>query len=68
MLDIKFIRENKDLIAEAAKKKRLDFKVEELLKVDDERVKLVMGVDELRRQQNEAAKVFLKPKEKKRLN
>lgn len=55
MLDIKFIRENKELVAEAARKKRIDFNVEELLKVDDERVKLVSSVDELRRQQNEAS-------------
>lgn len=55
MLDIKFIRENKDLIAEAARKKHLDFKVEELLTADDERIKLVGQVDELRRQQNEAS-------------
>jgi len=55
MLDIKFIRENKNLITEAARKKHLDFKVEELLKVDNERVTLVGQVDELRRQQNEAS-------------
>lgn len=55
MLDIKFIRENKELITEAVRKKRLDFKVEELLAIDDERVKLVGQVDELRRQQNEAS-------------
>lgn len=55
MLDIKFIRENKDLINDAARKKRLDFKVDELLKIDDERVSLVGVVDDLRRQQNEAS-------------
>lgn len=55
MLDIKFIRENKDLIAEAARKKRLDFKVDELLKIDDERIKIVGLVDNLRREQNEAS-------------
>lgn len=58
MLDIKFIRENKELIAEASKRKRLDFQVEELLKVDDERVRLVMAVDDLRRQQNEASEAI----------
>jgi len=58
MLDIKFIRENKELIAEASKRKRLDFQVEELLKVDDERVRLVVAVDELRRQQNEASEAI----------
>lgn len=55
MLDIKFIRENKELVAEAARKKRLDFKVDDLLKIDDERVSLVAKVDDLRRQQNEAS-------------
>ena len=55
MLDIKFIRENKDLIAEAGRKKRLDFKVDELLKIDDERIKIVGLVDNLRREQNEAS-------------
>lgn len=60
MLDIKFIRENKELVAEAARKKRLEFKVEELLVVDDERVKLVGQVDELRRQQNEASEGIAK--------
>lgn len=55
MLDIKFIRENKDLINEAARKKRLDFKVDELLKIDEERTKAVSVVDGLRRQQNEAS-------------
>jgi seryl-tRNA synthetase len=55
MLDIKFIRENKELVAEAARKKRIDFNVEELLKLDDERIKLVTSIDDLRRQQNEAS-------------
>lgn len=58
MLDIKFIRENKELVAEASKRKRLDFQVGELLKVDDERVRLVMAVDDLRRQQNEASEAI----------
>ena len=35
MLDIKFIRENKDLIVLAAQKKRIKFDVGELLKIDD---------------------------------
>lgn len=36
MLDLKFIRENQALIAEGARKKRIPFSVEELLKVDSE--------------------------------
>lgn len=60
MLDIKFIRENKDLIIEAGRKKRLDFKVEELLKVDDERVALIKKIDNCRQQQNEASEMIAK--------
>lgn len=60
MLDIKFIRDNKDLITEATRKKRLDFKIDELIKVDDERVKIVGRVDDLRRQQNEASEAIPK--------
>ena len=37
MLDIKFIRENKDLIQSGAKKKHIDFDVNKLLEVDDKR-------------------------------
>lgn len=52
MLDIKFIRENKDLIAFGAEKKKMSFKVEELLTVDDERLSLLKDVEELRAKQN----------------
>jgi len=60
MLDIKFIRENKELIVEAARKKRLTFNIEDLLKADDSRLKLVGEVDDLRRQQNEASDAIAK--------
>lgn len=52
MLDIKFIRENKDLIAMAAQKKRVNFNVDELLKLDDERRALLTIVEEKRAEQN----------------
>lgn len=52
MLDIKFIRENKDLIALAAKKKHLDFKVEDLLALDDRRRELLALVETKRAEQN----------------
>ena len=55
MLDIKFIRENKDLIALAATKKRIKFEVEELISVDDKRLSILKEVEELRAQQNEAS-------------
>ena len=56
MLDIKFIRENKELIQAGAKKKHLKFDVELLIKSDDERKALTLSVDEKRAKQNEASK------------
>jgi len=53
MLDIKFIRENKDIIDLAAKKKRLKFDVGNLLKVDDERRALLTAIEKKRAEQNE---------------
>jgi seryl-tRNA synthetase len=48
MLDIKFIREHPDLIREAARKKRVDFKVEDLLAADEKRRALLKEVEEKR--------------------
>ncbi len=55
MLDIKFIRENKDLVAQATKKKHVDFKVEELIAVDDKRRTLLADVEKMRAEQNQAS-------------
>lgn len=55
MLDIKFIRENKDLIKEAARKKCLDFDVEHLLALDTKRLELLTGVEALRGEQNKVS-------------
>lgn len=56
MLDIKFIRENADLVREAARKKHVDFKVEELLTADDERLEILAEVENLRHQQKEGGR------------
>lgn len=53
MLDIKFIRENKDLITLAAQKKRIQFAVDALLEADDKRREILALVEEGRRKQNE---------------
>ena len=52
MLDIKFIRENKDIVQAGAKKKHIDFNVEELLKIDDERKALLGEVEKMKAEQN----------------
>lgn len=55
MLDIKFIRENKDLIALGATKKHINFNVDELLEADDARRAVLGEVEALRGKQNETA-------------
>jgi len=52
MLDIKFIRENKELVAEGARKKHVSFNVDELITTDDKRKNLLLGIEEKRAQQN----------------
>ena len=54
MLDIKFIRENKEIIALAATKKHLAFKVDELITLDDKRRTLMTSVEARRASQNAA--------------
>lgn len=55
MLDIKFIRENKDLVMAGARKKGSDFDVNELIKVDDERREVLAKVEAQRTRQNEVS-------------
>ncbi len=58
MLDIKFIRENKELIQDAARKKHIDFDVTKLIEVDDKRKDLVSVVDEMRAEQNSLSEMI----------
>ncbi len=60
MLDIKFIRENSQLITLAATKKRITFNVNDLLEVDTKRLALLRTVEELRSQQNVASDSIMK--------
>lgn len=56
MLDIKFIRENPDLIKDGARKKRVKVDIDRLLEVDKERRELLQKIDELRAKRNILAK------------
>ena len=60
MLDIKFIRENKELVKEATKKKHIEFDVDKLLEVDDRRKMLLGKVEERRAEQNVANNSIVK--------
>jgi len=55
MLDIHFIRENADLVKEAARKKRVEVDIDRLLAVDEERKTLRQQLDEKRAEQNRAS-------------
>ncbi len=66
MLDIKFIRENKDLVKQAAKKKRVEFDVEKLLEVDDKRKTILGKVEEKRAEQKVANNEIVKASSEER--
>lgn len=55
MLDIKFIRENKDIVQMGAKKKHIDIDIDELISIDDKRLEILKEVDQMRTKQNEVS-------------
>jgi seryl-tRNA synthetase len=57
MLDIKFIRENKEIVAAAVKNKKSSVDIDRLLAVYDQKKKLLQQVDEINRKRNAAAAV-----------
>ncbi len=56
MLDIKFIRENPDVVKTAVRNKNSKVDIDALLKVDQERRELLSRVETLNQKRNEAAK------------
>ena len=54
MLDIKFIRENRDLVEKATAKKHLEVDIGKLLKLDVERLELLQVVEGMRSKQHRA--------------
>lgn len=55
MLDIKFIRENKDLVKEAARKKHVVVDIDKLIELDDKRKVALQAIEERRAKQHEAS-------------
>lgn len=68
MLDIKFIRENQDLVDLAITKKHLTLDLKALIVVDNERLKLLRLVEDMRAKQNEASNQLPKASAKEREN
>lgn len=52
MLDIKFIRENKDIVQAGAKKKKVEVDIEALIKLDDKRLAEMKEIEALRTEVN----------------
>lgn len=61
MLDIKFIREHKDIIKEAARKKRIAFDVEQLIAADDKRKALLTSIEAKKAEQNKMSLFIANP-------
>lgn len=55
MLDVKFIRENLDLVEKSTKEKGYKINIKDLLKLDDKRKEILVEVEDLRKQRNEVA-------------
>lgn len=60
MLDIKFIRENKEIVESGAKKKHVDVDIERLIALDDERLKIQKEIEELRAEVNRVSMTIMK--------
>jgi seryl-tRNA synthetase len=55
MLDLKFIRENPDLVKKGIKNKNENDRVDDVLKLDEERRKLIIRTDELKSKRNQVS-------------
>ncbi len=56
MLDIKFIRENADLVKSNSKNRLATVDIDELLKLDEQRRALIADIEALRKERNETSK------------
>ncbi|MCL5093841.1 MAG: serine--tRNA ligase [Patescibacteria group bacterium] len=56
MLDINFIRENKEIVEKSAKDKGFRVDIDKLIKIDDRRRKLLTEIENLRTEQNKISK------------
>lgn len=59
MLDIKFVRENSDIIKAGANKKHIDININHLLEVDEDRRRLRQQLDEKRAEQNRMSNIIV---------
>jgi len=67
MLDIKFIRENKDQIEKAIKNKGCDLNLGELLVIYEKKTELIQKIEQLNQRKNQINQEIQKAKDKKKL-
>lgn len=60
MLDIKFIRENKDIIIAGAKKKKVEVDIDALIVLDDKRLEIMKGLEVMRAEVNRVSMTMSK--------
>jgi len=63
MLDIKFIRENKDIVQEGAVKKHIDIDIEKLIFLDDKRLQILKEVESFRTSINKVSNEMVNVKD-----
>ncbi|KKS91606.1 MAG: Serine-tRNA ligase [Parcubacteria group bacterium GW2011_GWF2_43_11] len=64
MLDIKFIRQNPEIIKDACKKKGVNLDVDRLLEVDKKKRELLQALEDMRAQKNKASQDIVRTKNK----
>ena len=64
MLDLKYIRENTDLVREALAKRHADVPIDEILALDEQRRRLLIESESLRARRNEVSHQIASMKEK----
>lgn len=60
MLDIKFIRENKEVVQAGAKKKHVNINIDELITLDDRRKEILLSIEKKRSEQNSISEMMPK--------
>jgi len=65
MLDIKFIRENPQIVKEGCKSKQVKVDVDQLLEVDKKRIEVMRALEDMRAQKNQASKQISHTKSEK---
>jgi seryl-tRNA synthetase len=62
MLDIKFIRQNPDIVKEACKNKQVKVDIDKLLDIDKKRIDVLQAIEAIRAKKNEASEKIRKAK------